>query len=114
MTLKEAMNNEEINRKVEEAKDAEEAARILVEYGVTVTGEELLALLPAEDGELTDENLEDVAGGLGFNYNILSIPRGPFKIDLQTQARLIKSASSRIALMKLCKQFPLLKKLFGL
>lgn len=113
MTLKEAMNNEEINRKVEEAKDAEEAARILEEYGVTVTGEELLALLPAEDGELTDDNLEDVAGGAMFNLSILYNP-GPFRIDPKTRLQIMQRLSNRIALNKLCKQFPLLKKLLNM
>jgi len=69
MTLKEALNNEEIAKKFESATSMEEILSVLKEKGVETTEEELLATIGSEigdqeEGELSDESLEGVAGGL--------------------------------------------------
>ena len=110
MTLKEATNNEEINRKVEEAANFEEASRILEEYGVEVTEEELASLIPAESDELTDENLEDVAGGISLasiNSIIRRFPPPCFPV----YPKIPRSPS---LILKLILSNPLLKKIYKL
>ena len=64
MTFQEAMNSEEIAKKMENISSMTEAVNILAGYGIETTEEELVAMLPTEEGELTDENLEGVSGGL--------------------------------------------------
>ena len=66
MTLKEALNNEEIAKRLEEAGNQDAMAGILEECGIEVTEEELAALASAAGEELTDENLENVAGGINL------------------------------------------------
>jgi len=63
MNLQEAMNSEEIAKKFEKISSVDEAVNILKEYGVETTEEELTAMFPKEEGELTDDNLENVSGG---------------------------------------------------
>ena len=63
MTLNEALNSEEIAKKVEAVSSMDEAVGILKGYGVETTAEELAAMIPEEDGELADDNLENVSGG---------------------------------------------------
>ncbi len=70
MTLKEALNNEEIAKKFETAGSMEEVLGILKDNGVEATEEELFAAIgemgEQGDGELSDESLEKVAGGVNF------------------------------------------------
>lgn len=70
MDPKETMNDEELIKKVGEAEDIEAVLGILKENGVEATEEELTK---KDEDELSDESLEEVAGGL----NILSICRNP-------------------------------------
>ena len=86
MDLNEALNNEEIAKKFEDAKDMKDILNILKEAGVETTEEEVLKLLPSLDDELTDENLEDVAGGSRGNGLL-----GKFGIGLKVLWILIKS-----------------------
>ena len=57
---------------MEKVETAEEAAKVLREFGVSATAEEFLAfgktMMPSEDGELSENDLEDVAGG-GKGYD---------------------------------------------
>lgn len=71
MNLKEALNNEEIVKKLESAGGTEEAAAILKEYSIEITEEEAAELAVAVKGELTEENLEEVAGGVSFDWKLL-------------------------------------------
>ena len=115
MTLKEALNNEEINRKVEEVENAEDVARILEEYGVEFTAEDLISLVPADSGELTDENLEDVAGGIGLpRGSIIPLPPGPFPRKIPNLAALFAGYKTTTAIWKFIRSNPLLKKLYKL
>ena len=59
-------------------KSAEDMARLLGEYGVNVTAEELeglVASVPAT-GELSEEDLEAVAGGCAYWINLLAVMLG--------------------------------------
>ena len=77
MDPKETMNDEELIKKVGEAEDVEAVLGILKENGVEATEEELTK---QEEDELTDESLEEVAGGL----SVLSI----YKAGKLTAAKL--------------------------
>ena len=62
--LAEIMNDEAANEKLEQAAGIEEVAAILNEYGVELTAEELQEIVAKASGEeLTEENLDMVAGG---------------------------------------------------
>jgi predicted ribosomally synthesized peptide with nif11-like leader len=64
MALKDAKITEELAKKLEAAETIEEALAILKEDGIDATEEEIKELLPEKGDELTDNNLEGVAGGL--------------------------------------------------
>ena len=66
MTLQEALNNEEIAKKFEEAKSMDDVLTTLKEYGVEASEEELMNAIAEEGGELTEDQLENVAGGALF------------------------------------------------
>ena len=62
--LAEIMKDEAANEKLENANGIEEVAAILNEYGVEVTAAELQEIVTKASGEeLTEENLDMVAGG---------------------------------------------------
>ena len=64
MTLNEALASEEIAKKFEDAGSMDEVLAILKEYGVDATEEELMNALADETGELSEDQLENVSGGL--------------------------------------------------
>ncbi len=65
MDLETLMQNEEFNSRMEACGTVEEAAEIMRQYGLEVTAEQLrAALAAAKEGELDENNLEDVAGGV--------------------------------------------------
>lgn len=63
MTLKEALNNEEIANKFDSAESMDDIIATLKEYGVEATEEEVMSAIAEEGGELTEDQLENVAGG---------------------------------------------------
>ena len=74
MDFEELSRNEEFKSKLENAQSVSELVEILREYGIETTEEELEAAYAAQEGELSEENLEDVAGGC------IWFPRLPFPI----------------------------------
>lgn len=65
--LAELSENEEFSKKFEKAETPEAALAILAEYGVETTEEELRELVAKKnEGELTADELEDVAGGVNW------------------------------------------------
>ena len=64
MSLKDAKITEELAKKLEAAETVEEALAILKDAGIETTVEEIKELLPEQSDELTDDNLEGVAGGI--------------------------------------------------
>ena len=52
---------------MEKVETAEEASRVLNEFGISATAEEFIefgkAMVPSEEGELSESDLENVAGG---------------------------------------------------
>ena len=65
MENNEMLNKEEIEKKLETAESMEEVISILNENGAETTEEELIDMMKKEeDGELSDESLEGVAGGV--------------------------------------------------
>lgn len=89
MTLNEALHNNEIAEKIEEANNMEDILAALKKYGIETTEEELMNAISEENGELSDDQLEDVAGGL---INILPFPppTAPTRITIAI-IKLIKS-----------------------
>lgn len=63
MNIEELLDNEVVQEELRNAKDLVEAATILNARGVEISAEQLEAAL-AEDGELGEDALEDIAGGL--------------------------------------------------
>ena len=65
MTVEELMQNEEFLAKFAETEDMEAAAKLIKEYGADVTVDDIReAMNTVKSDELSEENLEDVAGGL--------------------------------------------------
>lgn len=65
--LLDVMKNSEAKDKLEKAGDVHEAVSILGEYGVEITASELEDLAKKGNGEeLSEENLDQVAGGAGW------------------------------------------------
>ena len=64
MTLKEALTNEEIAKKCEEAQSFEDVLAQLKAYGIETTKEEIVDALAEMGEEITDDELESVAGGI--------------------------------------------------
>ena len=64
--LNELMEDQQFAEKLGAAESVEDMVRVLGEYGVTVTPEELDGMLTAvpAGGELSEEDLENVSGGL--------------------------------------------------
>ena len=64
MTLEELQKDEEFKKQIEDAQSFEEVAEIFKSRGVDVTVEQLKnSIEENKDGELGEEELEDVAGG---------------------------------------------------
>ena len=73
---------------MEKVETAEEAAKVLNEFGISATAEEFIefgnAMVSSEEGELFESDLENVAGG-GKNYDNychgfhLSMQGSPYK-----------------------------------
>ncbi|MBQ6513424.1 MAG: Nif11-like leader peptide family RiPP precursor [Clostridia bacterium] len=64
MDSKETKSGEELIKKVMEAENTEALLGILKEHGIEATEEELTK---QDENELSDENLEEVAGGLNLS-----------------------------------------------
>lgn len=88
MTLNEALHNNEIAEKIEEANNMEDILAALKKYGIETTEEELMNAISEENGELSDDQLEDVAGGL-INIGLL-LPTPTTRITIAI-IKLIKS-----------------------
>ena len=80
VTFEEILSDEGIRSKLQEAKDKEEALRILRDAGLEITEEEMKEKLNEVTGELGEEDLEGVAGGyVRPNYPRSPLPNpGPF------------------------------------
>jgi len=77
MDPKETMKDEELIKKVREAEDVEAVLGILKENGVEATEEELTK---KDEDELSDESLEEVAGGLSVFKLLDAVKLGMAKI----------------------------------
>ena len=64
MTLEMLLENEEFRKQVEEAADVETIIALFASNGVTVTEEELQAIVTEVTGEMDVDSLDNVAGGL--------------------------------------------------
>ena len=62
------VENEELLNQIRAAKDMSEVAAAFRGAGIQVTEEELLSGLNAPEGELTEEDLEEAAGGRCFIF----------------------------------------------
>lgn len=62
--MEELIKNEEFMKKLESAESPEEAVALFKENGVEVTVEELEKIAKMGSGELDEEMLDDVAGGI--------------------------------------------------
>ena len=64
MEINELVLNEEFKAAASKVETVEEAVELCKSYGVEITGEELVdAIKKSHDAELSEEDLEDVAGG---------------------------------------------------
>lgn len=64
MEIKELVTNEEFKEAASKVETLEEAVELCKRYGVEITGEELVdAIKKSHSDELSEEDLEDVAGG---------------------------------------------------
>ena len=57
------MQDEQFKEKLSQAEDLEAMAALFRNEGFEITGEDLKAAVEQQDGELSEENLENVAGG---------------------------------------------------
>lgn len=65
MNLEKLMQNEEFTKKLESAQNLDEVLAMVKEQGVEITKEEVeAALKKLDEGELDENSLEDVAGGI--------------------------------------------------
>ena len=71
--LKEALCNEEVAKKCDEAQSMEDVLATLQSYGIETTKEEIVDALADIGDELTDNELDNVAGG-----GIINTHPGPF------------------------------------
>ena len=66
--------SEELQAKLEQAQSVAEIAELLRAEGYDVTEEQLLELAKAEEGELNEDALDEVAGGrIGLNDAIVRL-----------------------------------------
>ena len=59
----EPFGNEEFLDKLSKMEDIEDVKKALAEEGVTLDVDAIMAKVKIDDGELTEENLDDVSGG---------------------------------------------------
>ena len=65
MDLEKLMQSEEFTKKLESAQNLDEVLVMVKEHGVEITKEEVeAALKKLDEGELDENSLEDVAGGI--------------------------------------------------
>jgi predicted ribosomally synthesized peptide with nif11-like leader len=73
MNLEELMQNAEFTEKLEKAKDLDEVMTMIKEQGVEITKEELAAAMEQlNEGELDENSLEDVAGGMSLGRAVIT------------------------------------------
>ena len=65
------MQDEQFKEKLSQAEDLEAMAALFRNEGFEITGEDLKAAVEQQDGELSEENLENVAGG-AFKFRYLN------------------------------------------
>lgn len=92
MTLNEALSNEELAIKFEEANSMNDILETLKQYGVETTEEELINTIKAENSELSEDQLENVTGGLIINPLARPlITSGIVKLGVKTIISLIRA-----------------------
>lgn len=75
MDIEQLINDEAFVMQIENAKDLAEVAALFQAKGVEVTEEDLKAALTAEDGELDEAALEDVAGGINLKKTLQKVKK---------------------------------------
>ena len=68
---KELLNDKELVAKLENAESAQEVSELLAGKGVEISAEQIEAVMAKDQGELSEENLENVAGG-AFKFRYLN------------------------------------------
>ena len=68
---KELLNDKELVAKLENAENAQEVSELLAGKGVEISAEQIEAVMAKDQGELSEENLENVAGG-AFKFRYLN------------------------------------------
>ena len=70
---KELLNDKDLVAKLENAESAQEVSELLAGKGVEISAEQIEAFMAKEqgEGELSEENLENVAGG-AFKFRYLN------------------------------------------
>ncbi len=63
MEIKELIYDEAFKTQIESAEDLEAVAKLFNEKGIQVSAAELKSAIEEENGELNENNLENVAGG---------------------------------------------------
>ena len=74
--LNELKDNPEFREKLSQAKDLDQAVEILSQYGVEIEKEELekaAAMVPAGEGELNEDALDNVSGGCMIPWWLLIV-----------------------------------------
>lgn len=89
--------DEELQQKIDAAVDSDEALRIIKEAGFDVTEDEFKSLISSdaenmEEGELSDDALDDVNGGLTISISISGSGMGS-KIAAKSAKRLFGNKS---------------------
>ena len=68
---KELLNDKDQVAKLENAESAQEVSELLAGKGVEISAEQIEAVMAKDQGELSEENLENVAGG-AFKFRYLN------------------------------------------
>ena len=68
---KELLNDKDLVAKLENAENAQEVSELLAGKGVEISAEQIEAVMAKDQGELSEENLENVAGG-AFKFRYLN------------------------------------------
>ena len=68
---KELLNDKDLVAKLENAESAQEVSELLAGKGVEISAEQIEAVMAKDQGELSEENLENVAGG-AFKFRYLN------------------------------------------
>lgn len=72
--IKKLLSDDSFLKEFSETKSEKEAAELFVKHGVQVTESDIKKMFAESSGELSDENLDSVAGGV-VNTNIQNILR---------------------------------------